>query len=133
MTGKEPAIEDMSVNEARRELGRLVEEISTHDEAYYQNDSPIISDGEYDILRQRNLAIEAIFPNLTREDSPSNKIGAALSTGFTKVHHARPMLSLSNLFSEDDLRDFLAGIRRFLKELTDDPDIELGVSSGAKN
>ena len=125
MTGKERSIEDMSDNEARRELGRLVKEISTHDEAYYQNDSPIISDGEYDILRQRNLAIEAIFPNLIREDSPSNKIGAAISTGFSKVHHARPMLSLSNLFSEDDLSDFLAGIRRFLKELTDDPEIEL--------
>ena len=62
MTGKERAIEDMSDDEARRELGRLVKEISTHDEAYYKNDSPIISDGEYDILRQRNLAIEAIFP-----------------------------------------------------------------------
>ena len=115
----------MSENEAGAELRRLAKEILTHDEAYYQNDSPVISDGEYDILRQRNLAIEAVFPYLISKYSPSNRIGSSPSTGFAKVTHARPMLSLGNLFSENDLIDFLAGIRRFLKELTDNPNSQL--------
>ena len=118
-------IHEMSEGEAREELGRLAKEILIHDKAYYRDDSPIISDGEYDVLRQRNAAIEAIFPNLITKGSPTSKVGATPSTGFSKVHHARPMLSLGNLFSEDDLVDFITGIRRFLKELNDDTEIKL--------
>ncbi|MDC0196438.1 NAD-dependent DNA ligase LigA [Gammaproteobacteria bacterium] len=125
MTELQQLIHEMSEGEAREELGRLAKEILIHDEAYYNDDSPMISDGEYDILRQRNAAIEAIFPNLITKDSPRNKVGASPSKGFSKVHHARPMLSLGNLFSEDDLVDFIIGIRRFLKELNDDTDIKL--------
>jgi DNA ligase (NAD+) len=132
MTSVKKIISGMSEREARIELGRLAQEITTHDEAYYQNDSPLISDGEYDVLRQRNLAIETVFPYLISKDSPSNKIGSSPSNGFAKVPHARPMLSLGNLFSEDDLNDFLAGIRRFLKELTDDPNIQLEVLAEPK-
>ncbi len=132
MTGIKKIITDMSGKEASAELGRLAKEISTHDEAYYQNNSPLISDGDYDVLRQRNLVIEAAFPYLISNDSPSYKIGAAPSNGFAKVPHARPMLSLGNLFSEADLDDFLAGIRRFLKELTDDPSIQLEIIAEPK-
>jgi DNA ligase (NAD+) len=132
MTSFKKIITDMSGKEANAELARLALEISTHDEAYYQNDSPLISDGDYDVLRQRNLAIEAVFPYLVSNDSPSNKIGASPSTGFARVPHARPMLSLGNLFSEEDLTDFLAGIRRFLKELTDNPSIQLEILAEPK-
>ena len=132
MTSFKKIITDMSGKEANAELARLALEISTHDEAYYQNDSPLISDGDYDVLRQRNLAIEAVFPYLVSNDSPLNKIGASPSTGFARVPHARPMLSLGNLFSEEDLIDFLAGIRRFLKELTDNPSIQLEILAEPK-
>ena len=125
MTERQQLIRGMSEGEAREELKRLAKEILMHDEAYYRDDSPIISDGEYDLLRRRNAEIEANFPNLITKDSPTNKVGASPSTGFSKVHHARPMLSLGNLFSEDDLVDFITGIRRFLKELNDDTKIKL--------
>ena len=132
MTEKEKLIEAMTEKEARSELELLAKEISFHDEAYYQNDSPIISDSEYDMLRQRNLKIESAFPNLIRKDSPSNMVGIFPSSGFAKVYHSKPMLSLGNLFSEDDLNDFLSSIRRLLKELTDDPNINLEVLAEPK-
>ena len=125
MTAKEIQVEDLTDIEAGIELDKLTEAISTHDKAYYQDDAPKISDGDYDALRQRNLAIEAAFPHLVRANSPSDRVGAAPTSGFSKVTHARPMLSLGNVFSEDDLEDFLTGVRRFLKELTDDPSIAL--------
>ena len=132
MSESEKKIEDMPETQARVELERLATEISAHDKAYYQNDAPTISDSEYDNLRLRNLAIEAAFPHLVRQDSPSNNVGAAPSGGFSKVQHVRRMLSLGNLFSEEDLKDFIAGIRRFLKELTDDPTMPLEILAEPK-
>ena len=84
------------------------------DRAYYQDDAPRVSDAEYDALRQRNEALETAFPHLVRDDSPSRRVGAAPSSGFGKVEHARPMLSLGNAFDPDDVAEFLARIRRFL-------------------
>ncbi|HMA51359.1 MAG TPA: NAD-dependent DNA ligase LigA, partial [Magnetospirillaceae bacterium] len=84
------------------------------DLAYHQKDAPLVSDAEYDALRQRNVAVEQRFPELVREDSPSRKVGAAPAEGFGKVRHARPMLSLDNAFSDEDVQDFEAKIRRFL-------------------
>ena len=111
--------------EAAAELERLATEIAAHDKAYHAGDAPVISDAEYDALRQLNDAIEAKFPDLVREDSPSKQVGAAPAAGFAKVTHARPMLSLGNVFSEEELRDFVDGLRRFLKELRDDPTIAI--------
>ncbi len=107
-------VQDMSEAEARRELARLAMEIAYHDAKYYREDAPEISDAEYDALRRLNSEIEAAFPGLRRSDSPSLRIGAAPSSGFSKVRHARPMLSLANAFSDDDVRDFVARARRFL-------------------
>src|SRR5215831_6457278 len=92
--------------QAKAELKRLAAEIAAHDERYYQDDAPTISDAEYDALRQRNAAIEARFPDLVRADSPSRRVGAAPAAKFAKVRHAVPMLSLGNVFDDDEVADF---------------------------
>ncbi len=107
-------IEKLTAEEATEELARLAAEIAEHDRRYHAEDAPTISDAEYDALRIRNAEIEARFPELVREDSPSLKVGAAPSGTFGPVVHAKPMLSLDNAFSDDDVRDFVASVRRFL-------------------
>src|SRR5215467_10431636 len=101
--------------EAKAELKRLAAEIAAHDKRYYQEDAPTVSDAEYDSLRQRNVAIEARYPNLVRADSPSRRVGAAPAAKFARVRHAVPMLSLDNAFAEQDVLDFIGRIRRFLR------------------
>jgi DNA ligase (NAD+) len=117
-------VEKLTRAEAGAELGRLAAEIARHDRLYHQDDAPEISDADYDKLRQRNAAIEARFPELVREDSPSLKVGAAPAEAFAKVKHLKPMLSLDNGFDEADARDFAARVRRFLK-LDGDAPLEL--------
>ena len=109
------APEDLTEAQAKAELMRLALEIGANDRRYYQEDAPTLTDAAYDRLRERNKAIEARFPKLVRADSPSKRVGAAPARGFAKVRHAVPMLSLDNAFAEDDVRDFVARIRRFLK------------------
>jgi DNA ligase (NAD+) len=108
-------VEDLTPSEAAAELARLAEEIAVHDERYYQEDAPAVSDAEYDALRARNNAIEARFPELIRSDSPSRRVGAAPTGKFKKVRHAVPMLSLDNAFDDEDVKRFVDRIRRFLK------------------
>ena len=100
--------------EATAELARLAGAIAQHSHAYFNEAAPSISDAEYDALVQRNNAIEAAFPHLVREDSPTWRVGSRPAAGFAKVVHARPMLSLDNVFSADEAREFIARIRRFL-------------------
>jgi DNA ligase (NAD+) len=110
----ETPVDDLTVDGARAELARLAAEIAAHDARYYREDAPTISDAAYDLLRQRNAAIEASFPDLVRPDSPSARIGAKPAEKFGKVAHKVAMLSLDNAFAEDDARDFVARVRRFL-------------------
>ena len=110
----EKPVAELTEAEARKELARLAMDIGYHDARYYQDDAPEISDGDYDALRLRNAAIEERFPELWRKDSPSLKVGAAPSGGFSKVKHSRPMLSLGNAFNDDEVREFVARARRFL-------------------
>jgi DNA ligase (NAD+) len=105
---------------ANVELKRLALELEGHDKRYYQDDAPSVTDAEYDALRQRYNAIEKRFPEFVASDSPSQKIGAQPSGRFAKVRHAVPMLSLDNAFAEQDVLDFAARIRRFLKLGEDD-------------
>jgi len=115
------AVEDLSEKEAKAEHARLETEIAGHDRLYYQQDAPKVSDAEYDALRRRYEAIEARFPALRTPGSLSQRVGAAPAAKFAKVRHAVPMLSLANAFSEDDVRDFVARVRRFLKLSEDEP------------
>ncbi len=100
--------------EAANRLMRLAKEIARHDRLYHDRDSPRISDSEYDALVRENRALEAAFPHLLRSDSPSRRLGATPSSSLAKVTHALPMLSLDNGFSDQEVRDFLGRIRRFL-------------------
>ena len=105
--------------EAAAELERLAVEIAYHNARYHTDDAPEISDAAYDTLVRRNTAIEAAFPHLVRADSPGLKVGAAPAAHLAKVAHAKPMMSLDNGFSDEDITDFDARIRRFLTLATD--------------
>lgn len=119
----------LSKAQAEAELAKLSAALSAADVAYHQNDAPDISDAEYDRLKRRNAAIEARFPNLKRKDSPSDSVGAPVASGFTKVQHKVAMLSLGNAFTDEDVVDFDARIRKFLNlegmiEYTAEPKID---------
>src|ERR1700733_13646922 len=118
-----PDVADLTKAQAKVEHVRLMLEIERHDKAYYQDDTPRISDAEYDALRQRFNAIEKRFPEFVSAESPSQKVGATPSGKFKKVGHAVPMLSLDNAFAEEDVVDFVGRIRRFLK-LSEDEQID---------
>src|SRR5260221_2601572 len=122
-------VDALTPDEAAGELKRLAKLIAYHDKRYHQQDAPEISDAESDALARRNRAIEAGFPDRVRADSPSRRVGAAPATGFRKVRHLRPMLSLENAFDDEDVRGFFAGVRNFIKELRDDPSLPLAVTA----
>ena len=110
----ESDVSSLTPDQARSELARLASLLQQANIDYHQNDSPSLSDAEYDRLKQRNAAIEARFPALKREDSPSDQIGAAAAEGFGKITHALPMLSLGNAFDTADVEDFEDRILRYL-------------------
>lgn len=112
-------IKDISEDEAKKQLNYLAKEIEKADIAYYQNDDPYLDDASYDTLRRLNDALEAKFPHLIRNDSPSKRIGATVRSEFKKVELSVPMLSLADIFSEAELKDFIAGIKRFLNSSED--------------
>ncbi len=107
--------------EAANRLMRLAKEIARHDKLYHDQDEPEISDAEYDALVRENRELEARFPQLVRADSPSRRLGAAPTSALAKVAHARPMLSLDNAFSDEEVREFIARVRRFLSLPDDEP------------
>lgn len=112
-------VETLSEEQAKAELQRLAAEIAHHDALYHGKDKPEISDADYDALKRRNDAIEAQFPGLVRTDSPSQRVGAAPAGIFAQVTHARPMLSLDNTFSDEDVQDFVSAVYRFLGQMPD--------------
>jgi DNA ligase (NAD+) len=111
----EPApVEQLTPRQARVEHARLGGEIAEHDRRYYQEDAPVVSDADYDALRRRYEALEKAFPELAGKESLTKKVGAKPSEKFARVTHAVPMLSLGNVFSDEEVADFVARVRRFL-------------------
>ena len=108
------SLKELSEADAANRLMRLAKEIARHDRLYHDQDAPEVSDAEYDALVRENRELEERFPHLVRADSPSKRLGAAPTTGLAKIAHARPMLSLDNAFSEDEVGEFVARLKRFL-------------------
>ncbi len=110
--------------EAAAELEALATAIARHNRLYHADDAPEVSDAAYDALVRRNTALEKAFPALVRADSPSRLVGAAPAGHLAKVAHARAMMSLDNAFADDEVVEFVARVRRFLK-LPDDAAVAL--------
>jgi DNA ligase (NAD+) len=111
----------LSEREAAKRLQALANEIARHDRLYHDQDAPEISDADYDALVRENRELEQRFPQLVRADSPSKRLGAAPTTGLAKVTHARPMLSLDNAFSDEEVYEFISRVRRFLNLSASEP------------
>ncbi len=111
---KLPPVAALSALEAAAEVAELHRQIRRHDILYHQKDAPEISDAAYDALRRRLEEIEQAFPALAAKDSPTQNVGARPAREFAKVRHTVPMLSLANSFSDEDVTDFVARVRKFL-------------------
>jgi DNA ligase (NAD+) len=111
----------MNEAEAANRLMRLAKLIAHHDKLYHDQDAPEVSDADYDALVRENRELEAQFPHLVRADSPSKRLGAAPTSALAKVGHSRPMLSLDNAFSVDEVREFVGRVRRFLNLSASEP------------
>jgi len=112
-------VDELTERQAKAEHKRLSDEIRHHDVLYHDKDAPEISDADYDKLRNRLKAIEARFPQLVDLLSPTQQVAPAPSTAFAKVRHARPMLSLDNAFTDEELQGFFDRLRRALERETD--------------
>jgi DNA ligase (NAD+) len=114
--------QDVSEAEAANELMRLAKAIAHHNKLYYAEDQPEISDAEYDALMRRNAELEAAFPHLVRADSPSQQVGHEIGASpLSKVTHAVRMVSLDNAFTDEEVAEFVARVRRFLAMGDDAP------------
>ena len=112
----------ISEADAANELMRLARQIAKHDRLYHAEDDPEISDQEYDALVRRNAELETQFPHLVRDDSPSKKVGHAVSSSpLGKVTHEVRMMSLDNGFSDEEIHEWVARVRRFLSLPDDEP------------
>jgi DNA ligase (NAD+) len=105
--------------DVRAEIGQLREELARHNHRYYVLDDPSVPDAEYDRLMRRLRELEAQHPELVTPDSPTQRVGGAALEAFTSVRHEVPMLSLDNVFSEDELRGFDRRVRERLVETGD--------------
>ena len=122
----------------RKEIEKIyqqkIEDLKKYDAAYFEDDSPIVSDKDYDNIKQEILNFEKKYSYLVSVDSPNQKIGYKPSNKFKKIKHLKPMLSLSNAFNKDDMKDFLSKIGNFLNkkdlniEFSSEPKID-GIST----
>ncbi len=116
---------DLTEAEAANQLMRLARAIATHNRLYHAEDAPQIADADYDALVQRNAALEAAFPHLVRDDSPSRLVGHEVAASpLAKVTHPVRMMSLDNAFSDEEVAEFVARVRRFLA-LPDDAEVAM--------
>ena len=104
----------MNATEAKKKIAELSSEIDRHNRLYYLEDKPIISDYAFDQLLEELIRLEKAFPEFKKADSPSQRIGGGLTKVFESVQHEFPMLSLSNTYSEQELRDFDERVKKGL-------------------
>src|SRR5208337_2307909 len=97
---------DRIPEQVMEETNRLREEIRRHDNLYYVLDSPVISDAEYDLLFRKLQELERSYPELITPDSPTQRVGGQPLEKFGEISHALPMLSLSNVFEESEIKEF---------------------------
>ena len=114
-------VEALTELDAKKEIKSLSMEIRIADAQYYSDDNPVLTDGEYDALRKRLIALETAFPALIMKDSPTQTVGTKTSSKFGKIKHSVPMLSLDNAFNDEDVEEFVARIKRFLSLADDVP------------
>ena len=115
----------LSEAEAANELMRLARAIARHNRLYHADDAPEISDADFDALVRRNAELEAQFPQLVRDDSPSRLVGHEVAASpLSKVRHEQRMMSLDNAFSDEEVAEFVARVRRFLA-LPDDAEVAM--------
>lgn len=119
----------MTEADAKKRIKNLSMEIRAADEQYYNEDNPLLSDADYDALREELSELEAVFPHLVEKNSPTQKVGAKPSGRFEKIKHSVPMLSLDNAFDDGDVRDFVARVKRFLSRA---PNSELSFTAEPK-
>ncbi len=108
-------IEQLSELEVKSLLKQLANKIREYNNAYHQQDAPLISDAEYDQLFNLNLELEKKFPHLVLKNSPTKQIGSSVAEKFSKVKHINPMFSLSNAFDSEDVSEFINRIKNFLR------------------
>ena len=121
MTQRLPEVADLTLEDARAAYDALASELKRHDERYYNEDAPTISDGEYDALRRRFEEIEAAYPEFATAESPTQTVGAKPSERFAKRRHVVPMLSLAKAYDDEEVAEFAGRVRRFLRLPEDAP------------
>src|SRR5438094_10022841 len=104
----------MERKEPERKIAQLRDEIRKHDRLYYEEAAPIIGDREYDRLYKELVDLETQFPDLLTPDSPTQRVGGKPLLAFEQVRHLIPMLSLDNTYSEAEVKNFYARMRRLL-------------------
>ena len=110
----EKKISKISEKEALKELKKLSQEIKKHNKFYHELDRPKITDYEFDQLVKRNNELETKYPDIVLKESPNKIVGGSVSSKFEKVNHGAKMLSLPNAFNEDDIKEFIKRIERYI-------------------
>ena len=124
----------MQRKEIKKEYIEKINQLNKYNRAYFESDNPIVSDEQYDIFKKKIIDFEKKYDYLKNINSPSQKVGFEPSNRFKKIKHLKPMLSLSNAFEKNDMKDFLSKICNFLNskdldiELTSEPKID-GISA----
>lgn len=110
--------DDVAMDVTRREYEQIVEAVEAARSAYYMNDAPVMSDADYDALYRRLEDFEAAYPTLVRDDSPTRQVGGEVSSAFAPVKHASQMYSLEDVFSFDELKDWVRRVEASLPDAT---------------
>lgn len=104
---------------AQKRMDELIRQLEFHNQRYYEDANPEISDYEFDMLLEELIHLEKQFPEFKRTDSPTQRVGGTITKNFETVLHKYPMLSLSNSYSESEISDFIG---RVFKGLDEDPE-----------